>query len=993
MADRSVVVRLRAEVASYIAGMEKARAATTQFGKEVAGKSSADVERLGTVGVVAGAAVAAGFAKAAFSAADFEKVMSGVKAVSGASSAEMERLSDAALAAGASTKLAGVTASDAAAAEAELVKAGVSVSDVLGGALMGSLTLAAAGQIDFANAATIAAQAMNIFDLSGRDVTHIADVLAAAANKSAADVGGLGDALRQGGLVAAQTGLSLDETVASLAAFADNALIGSDAGTSLKTMLQRLTPQSVEAANLMEELGFSAYDLQGNFIGLEGLAGELSDSFKGMTVEQRNSAMATLFGSDAVRGANVLYEQGAAGIREYIAAVDDEGAAARMAAIQNDNLKGDIEALGGALETALISNGSKATGALRGITQALTDVVGGFSAMPDTLQTVTVGLGGIVGAASLIGGGFISLAPKITASTDALKDMDSGLAKFAGNNLGKLTAGLAGVGAAVAVGTYAYGAATASARQYAEDVDALSLALDPVAEGQADLNEELANFLKLQQSGLSTEQISGLNELGISMEDVESAIKHGADALDPLRDALKELGVDLDGVDLGKLDDKGASTETLDRVAAAMGITRTQLKGLIEEMEDWDNTAQDAAKKTIEAAVNQETFSQSAAAAAIELNTLEDGTVNYAGALAILAPELVTTEEGVGDVEVAMDDAGEAADELKEAIERLMTPLDTRSALDQFAGGILDMADRFADADEAVADAQENMADRQRDLQDLLNTPADQRGDGYDRRVQDARDAIVDAQAAIDEAIADTSRTLEGNSQAALDNRDMLDALARDGAAAIEAAAADETLSLEAVMGVREYVIAQMEEEAERLGLNTEQVGFYTGALKEIPLGEIRTDIQLTGADEALAKIELLLTKLNRLSDTGQVYSVDYQQTEQQLARQQRNLNTGGVVYLAGGGDFRPRGTDTIPAMLTPGEYVVNAQATSRFGVSNLNRINSGQMSPMSGGSWSADNSRHVRFDAPINVVAPSPVSAASQIQFRLKRVALAVQG
>ena len=103
----------------------------------------------------------------------------------------------------------------------------------------------------------------------------------------------LGQALGQAGTVAAQTGLSLEETVAALSMFADEGIRGSDAGTSLKTMLQRLTPQSKESAGLMEELGLSAYDSQGNFIGLSEYAGQLRDKLSGMSDEQRNATMQT----------------------------------------------------------------------------------------------------------------------------------------------------------------------------------------------------------------------------------------------------------------------------------------------------------------------------------------------------------------------------------------------------------------------------------------------------------------------------------------------------------------------------------------------------------------------------------------------------------------------------------------------------------------------------------------------------------------------------
>lgn len=356
--------------------------ATRSAGGRLASVSKTVMSDLGSVAGAAALGVAGIGVAAAKVAADFDQAMSGVGAVANASAAEMDKLRESALAAGASTSF---SATEAASAQAELVKAGVSVADTLGGALTGSLGLAAAGQLDLADAATISAQAMNLFKLGGDEVTHIADVLAAGANKSAADVGQLGEALRQGGLVAAQTGLGLEDTVGVLSMFADSALVGSDAGTSLKTMLQRLVPQSKESAKAMEDLGLNFFDAQGAFVGIEGVARQLQDSLGDLSDEQRNATLTTLFGSDAVRAASILMDGGAAAVRDYTAAVNDQGAAARMAAAQLDNLKGDVEELSGAIETALIRAGDLSTPILRGVTESATgfvDVFNDFATTP-----------------------------------------------------------------------------------------------------------------------------------------------------------------------------------------------------------------------------------------------------------------------------------------------------------------------------------------------------------------------------------------------------------------------------------------------------------------------------------------------------------------------------------------------------------------------------------------------------------------------------------
>ena len=589
MADRVVSVRLQAIIGPYSAALAKASRDTKELKQSVgtmAKEGDSGFRTLSGGALIAGAGMAMAFGKMISVSSNFQKEMSGVQAVSGATSDEMKRLSEAAIAAGASTKLAGVTASDAAKAEAELVKAGVSVNDVLGGALMGSLTLAAAGQIDFAKSAEIAAQAMNIFDLKGSQVTHVADVLAAAANKSAADVGQLGDALRQGGLVASQTGLSLEETTGALAAFADNALLGSDAGTSLKTMLQRLTPQSAEAQELMDELGFSAYDAQGNFIGLEGLAGELTDSLGDMTVEQRNSAMATLFGSDAVRAANILYTEGAEGMAEYVAAVNDQGAAARMAAIQNDNLAGDVEALGGAFESAMIENGSKANDTLRFLTQSVTGLVTGFSDLPGIVQTGVVGFAGLATAGLLALGTLGMIAPKIQEARKALDQMGSS-GEALNRHLGKIGGGLAVIGAGVAVlSTWqaVMGKAKQEAKEWSEVMHATAMShagegleafkskLDDVRWAQDELTDSAGNFWTVPPWDLDKHASlkQAAEDLGMTAGEMERIVRLSEDMADGFGisgDAALEfvMGQQAAGIDI--------LADDYEAVSAAMGET------------------------------------------------------------------------------------------------------------------------------------------------------------------------------------------------------------------------------------------------------------------------------------------------------------------------------------------------------------------------------------------------------------------------------------
>lgn len=448
---KTIEIALRANVAHFSAGLGVASAQVRQFSKDTTDFSKTTdkhLEKIGKTSMLLGAGMLAGFGIATTAAMGFEKQMSEVGAVSGATAGELGQLRQAALDAGAATVF---SASQAAVAEAELAKAGVSTGDILSGALTGALNLASAGNLDLGRSAEIAANAMTTFGLKGSDVGHVADVLAAGANKSAADVEDMGQALQQSGLVAAQLGLTLDDTSAALAMFAQSGLRGSDAGTSLKTMLLSLNPKSKEAAEEMRRLGLKFFDARGNFVGLEAAAGQLQMAMGGLTQEQRLSSMQTIFGTDAIRAANILYTQGASGVEEWTAKVNDQGYAAELAAKKTDNLAGDLEQLKGSIETGLIQGGSHATGVLRGLTQTATDVVNAFGTMPAGMQMVSIGFLGVAGAAMTAGGAAATVYPKYKQLLSTLQEMGPG-GERAARGLSKVAGGLSAVGGLVAAG-------------------------------------------------------------------------------------------------------------------------------------------------------------------------------------------------------------------------------------------------------------------------------------------------------------------------------------------------------------------------------------------------------------------------------------------------------------------------------------------------------------------------------------------------------------
>lgn len=353
--------------------------------------------QVGTGLTVAGLAIGALVGLAVAKYAEYDAALSRSVAVTGAYGDELKAVRQLTLDLGSSTIF---TATEAAEGVTELGKAGIRTSDILGGALSGSLSLAAAGELAVADAAAVSATTLNQFNLQGKDSVHVSDLLAAAAGKAQGSVTDMGMALKQSGLVANQMGLSVEETTGTLAAFASAGLIGSDAGTSFRTMLLALATPTAQQTELMKEYGIEAYKA-GNFVGITSLAEQLrSGKLAQATQQQRDYALGVIFGSDAIRAANVLYDEGARGIQGWIGKVNDAGYAAKIAAINTDNLKGDLEKLGGAFDTALIKAGAGADGILRDLVQSTTELISGFSELPDWLQQVV--LGGVALTAGLL---------------------------------------------------------------------------------------------------------------------------------------------------------------------------------------------------------------------------------------------------------------------------------------------------------------------------------------------------------------------------------------------------------------------------------------------------------------------------------------------------------------------------------------------------------------------------------------------------------------
>lgn len=332
----------KAAFAGEVGGIRGALLGAGQFGASRA---------LGISGVAAGLfAFAIAGTKAVKSAATLEQELNVFQATSGATADQMARVREQARKLGADIQLPAVSAGDAAATMTELAKAGLSVNEVLAGT-RGTLQLATAANIDFASAAEISANALNAFHLPGTDAVKVADLLAGAAKSAQGEIGDFGLGLSQVASVANQAGLSIQETVTFLTQFAKAGIAGSDSGTSFRVALLRLIAPTKEASDIFAALNVDLQGFQSGRIRAPEFFEQLKRATAGLTRETRNAALATIFGTDAIRVINEAVNGAGASYQRLAADTSAAGLAQEQADARTKGLSGSISGLSSNLET------------------------------------------------------------------------------------------------------------------------------------------------------------------------------------------------------------------------------------------------------------------------------------------------------------------------------------------------------------------------------------------------------------------------------------------------------------------------------------------------------------------------------------------------------------------------------------------------------------------------------------------------------------------
>lgn len=407
--------------------------------KDAEGNASSSTSKIGgafkSVGKVAKTAMAAGSAAAvAFTKTStdagmsFDSAMSQVAATMGTTVDKIGDVKAKAEEMGRTTKY---TATEAAEGMNILAQAGLSADEQISG--IGTvLNLASAGAMSLEESASYTAGAVKGFGDTMSNASYYADLMAKGATLANTDVRGLGEAFSGSAATAKNYGQAADGVTLSLLRLAEQNVTGSEASTALNRAMADLYTPTDDASKALNQLGVSAYEANGEAKNFNDLVDELNGSLQGMTAEQKNNALATIFTTQGLQAFNKMTASSDATVQKFWKGIQDSsGSAAQQAATQLDNLKGDITLLSSATEGLELGFYNTFSGTIRGAIKGVTSEVSGLAEAMES--------GGISGALSKLAQDAISFSGQLPGLTKIGGDLINGLISSVTQNSGSIT--------------------------------------------------------------------------------------------------------------------------------------------------------------------------------------------------------------------------------------------------------------------------------------------------------------------------------------------------------------------------------------------------------------------------------------------------------------------------------------------------------------------------------------------------------------------------
>lgn len=421
-------VTLAIKDTAYKKGLKDAEGNASSSTSKIGGAFKA-VGKVAKTAMVAGSAAAVAFTKTSIDAGmSFDSAMSQVAATMGTTVDKIGNIKAKAEEMGRTTKY---TATEAAEGMNILAQAGLSADEQISG--IGTvLNLASAGAMSLEESASYTAGAVKGFGDSMSNASYYADLMAKGATLANTDVRGLGEAFSGSAATAKNYGQAADSVTLSLLRLAEQNVTGSEASTALNRAMADLYTPTDDASKALDQLGVSAYKSNGEAKDFNDLVDELNGSLQGMTAEQKNNALATIFTTQGLQAFNKMTASSDATVQKFWKGIQDSsGSAAQQAATQLDNLQGDITLLSSATEGLQLAFYNTFSGTIRGAIKGITSEVSGLAEAMES--------GGISGALSKLAQDAINFSGQLPGVAKIGGDLINGLISSVTQNSGSIT--------------------------------------------------------------------------------------------------------------------------------------------------------------------------------------------------------------------------------------------------------------------------------------------------------------------------------------------------------------------------------------------------------------------------------------------------------------------------------------------------------------------------------------------------------------------------
>ena len=329
---------------------------------------------LGALGIGGGLYIAVNVLRSATTRfAEFERQMLLTAGVAGASKAQFDAMRGSAELLGATLQF---TATQVGSLQQRLAQAGLSATEILL-AQKPILNASIATGTDLNTTANLLTATMRSMGISATFAGETMDKLVATATSSNTTLTSLSDSMNYAGATAKALGIPLNQVLGYIAAMGDAGLRGSLATRAFSTSLARLTKPTAQMQKVMRALNISFFDQRGQMKDLVGVVAELEKKTAGLTNQQKQSALATIFGAESIQEINILMAKGSDHLRRYADGLSEaQGKAQELAGSIEGSMFDATKKLESAWDGLLIKMGDSSwvKGFKKGLASTINDV-------------------------------------------------------------------------------------------------------------------------------------------------------------------------------------------------------------------------------------------------------------------------------------------------------------------------------------------------------------------------------------------------------------------------------------------------------------------------------------------------------------------------------------------------------------------------------------------------------------------------------------------